>query len=111
MDIFACEETIDNYLLKCGLEEKPKTDKERIKRLKNVIYFEKVNLDHNELKRSKNMLTADEYLKLVEESSRNIYQARDYINLLNEANKELKEEDKEARKEEFRQKVKKIFKK
>ena len=100
------QEQIDFYLEKNGLIELSRTDKERVKKLKDIIFIEKVNLDYYDLKRQNNQLTSDEYLDLLHKSRINIYDAVSYIAII----KEVAKEEKIAKRRQSFQKIKSIFK-
>lgn len=108
MDLIACEEKIDSYLFTYGFEEKSETDKERLKRLKKVIEHEKLNLDLCDYNRAQNKMSAEEFLKQRGIYSVNAMKARGYMEDLKRIILEMKEEEKEARRDEFKQKVRKI---
>lgn len=107
METISYREKIDYYLEKNRIEGYAANDKERIKKLKAVIFNEKINLDFNELRRSHNDLTKDEYLELLEKSRSNICQSIGYIAIVEEM---VKQERKDKRKANM-QKIKSIFRK
>ncbi len=109
MDLIACEEKIDSYLFKYGFEHKPQTNKERLQKLKRVIEFEQVNLECCDFSRTQNKITAEEYIQLIEKYSVNAMEARGYMAELNSILKEMQKEEREARRDELKQKIKRFF--
>jgi len=78
------EDTIDMFLLMNNMDAVGKELKEKRKMLKEVLFNEGVNLDHNELRKSKNYITSEEYVKLVNQSRNNISTAFAYIHAIDD---------------------------
>ena len=98
MEAHNYQEEIDLYLENNEIVEEITNNKVRVKKLKDIIFFEKTNLDFYDIQRNKGILSKDEYLKKVEKSRLNIYKSVVYMYLI-----------KEAKKEEKRQKIKSNF--
>ena len=76
-------------------------DKFRIKALKDIITFEKTNIDCYDMRRYSGKLDSKEYVELLEKSSTNLHRAAGYIETIRLANKYAKMEEKELKKLEF----------